>query len=62
MSAGVPVGAIKPYQLLASKPVRPASATVGTLGNAALRLTPATASARRRPASMVERAVDRPAK
>jgi hypothetical protein len=43
---GVPAGATMPFQLFASYPGKPASATVGTSGNALARRSPATAIAR----------------
>ena len=47
---GVPAGAITPSQLDDSSPGMPASALVGTLGNAGLRRGPSTAIALTEPA------------
>ena len=49
---GVFAGATRPYQEEASKPGRPCSATVGTLGSADGRFAPALASARALPAAI----------
>ena len=46
MSCGVPVGATIAYQAVASKPLYPASCTVGTSGSCAVRWLVVTASAR----------------
>src|SRR5262249_56990276 len=50
VSFGVFAGANKPFQLSASKPLRPDSATVGTLGSDSLLVREALASARNLPA------------
>src|SRR5262249_42529193 len=50
VSFGVFAGANKPFQLSASKPLKPDSATVGTLGSDSLLLREALASARTVPA------------
>src|SRR5579871_4002033 len=52
-SGGVPAGAITAYQTLASKPGRPDSDAVGTLGRPDQRLRPAIASALILPAWML---------
>src|SRR3989442_1454967 len=50
MSFGIPRGPITPAQVITSKPVTPASATVGNSGTAGERLGPVTASPRTLPA------------
>src|SRR5262249_61978590 len=50
VSFGVFAGANKPFQLSASKPLKPDSAMVGTLGSDSLLLREALASARNWPA------------
>ena len=52
MGLGVPAGATRPYQLLTSKPGRPASLKLGTSGTAGERACPDTASALSRPLLM----------
>jgi hypothetical protein len=52
MSFGVPDGAIRPNQMLASRSGRPTSATVGTSGNTLPRFGAAHASAFSVPALM----------
>ena len=60
--AGVLPGATKAYQLRASKPGYPDSATVGMLGRYAGRVGPVVPSAMSLPASMCGRAVGGAAK
>ncbi len=50
--SGVPGGAITPHQVVMSKSLRPASATVGTSGSSGNRFGPVTASARDLPEVM----------
>ena len=49
MSFGVPAGTNTPYQVVISRPGKPASASVGTSGNSDERFAVVTASARTLP-------------
>ena len=49
VSFGVPAGATRPCQVVASKPLMPSSSTVGRSGKSAVRFGVVTASARTLP-------------